>query len=146
VLGAFAGCLLVVFGSLQTPSGREVIRRVAEFRGPPFVSLTGTWRRADGSANAGFTFSDKSGALLGTATVPGGKVRIHGFRDGPRAWIVFDGSPPNAPRFNFVLVAIDSALLQVRRQNTAGGWEQSDVSFVRDTTRTSFFGHRAEGH
>jgi hypothetical protein len=133
VLGTFVGCGLVIFAALRTTSGHAVLQHLAEFRGPPLVTLSGGWHRADGSRDAGFRFSDENGALTGTAAVPGGTARVHGFRDGARAWLAFDGASAGSPRFNFVLVAVDTGLLQIRRKTSAGGWEQSNVAFARDT-------------
>jgi len=139
VLGVVAGLALVIVFAMRSEGGQAIIRHLDAMRGPPELRLTGRWRRVDGSADARFTFTDKNGTLTGTARVPGGVARLHGVRDGVRAWIVFDDAAAGGPTFNFVLVGIDSALFQTRRAGEKGHVEQHEEIFVREERQSARF-------
>ena len=139
VLGVVAGLALVIVFAMRSEGGQAIRRHLGTMRGPPELRLTGPWRRVDGSADAGFTFTDNNGTLTGTARVPGGVARFHGVRDGVRAWIVFDGAPPGGPTFNFVLLGIDSALFQIRSPGAKGHIEQHEEIFVREERQSARF-------
>jgi hypothetical protein len=139
VLGVVAGLSLVIVFAMRSEGGRAIMRHLDTVRGPAELRLTGRWRRVDGSADADFTLTDKNGTLTGTARVPGGVARLHGVRDGVRAWIAFDDAPAGGPKFNFVLVGIDSALFQIRRTGEKGHIEQHEEIFVREERQSARF-------